>query len=75
MKMDSAVGDGHAQAGRPHGLFRPGARGGYGLDLRKVFPLRRVPQIQPDGILPIQVLTVVCLRGGASRTSMAFLRP
>ena len=42
------MGNGPAEhlARRPHGPFRPGARGGYGLDLQQVFPLHRVPQVQ-----------------------------
>ena len=42
--MVEAVGEG--RAGASSRSFRPGARGGYGLDLQKVFPLQRIPQVQ-----------------------------
>ena len=38
------AGDGTAGE-QPRGRFRPGARGGYGLELATTFPLLRVPQV------------------------------
>ena len=75
MKMDLAVGDGHAHGGRPRGLFDPVHKVVMAWICTSSFVSAEFLRSSLDGILPVQAITVVCLRGGDSRTSMAFLMP